>query len=272
MAEVEELIQALTDKKKLVAMIAPSFPIVFNYPGIITALKKLGFSHFVEVSVGAKKTNEQLVELMKKNPESRYITSPCPTIVRMVREQMPQYAKYFTQEVDSPMVATAKICANNYPDCQPVFIGPCIVKKLEAKEDFPQLNILVVTYEELKQVFEHFKIGIETEGGVNDRFDLAATGLTRIYPVDGGLSHSSGLLRQSQNGNVQVVSGWKSCQEAIKEFDENPNTRLLDILFCEGGCIGGPGIKSSLTAGERRQKILDYYAKNEEEENVDRKP
>lgn len=262
MAEVESLIEALTAKKKLVAMVAPSFPIVFPYPGIITALRRLGFTYITEVSVGAKKTNEELLALMEKNPAARYITSPCPTIVRMVRKQMPQYAKYFTTGVDSPMVAMAKICAEKYPGYQPVFIGPCIVKKLEAVEDHPELNILVLTYEEIKQVFEHFKINIETTGGENDKFDLAGIGLTRIYPVDGGLSHSSGLLQQSKNGEVRVVSGWKNCQEAIKDFDTNTKVRLLDILFCEGGCIGGPGIKSELNSEQRKQKILDYYAKN----------
>lgn len=261
MAEAEILIQALTAKKKLVAMVAPSFPIVFNYPGIVANLRKLGFDYITEVSVGAEKTNEELLELLKKNPESRYITSPCPTIVRMVREQMPQYAKYFTTGVDSPMVAMAKICDEKYPGYQPVFIGPCIVKKLEGKEDYPELNILVLNYEEMKQVFEHFKIDPEMENGQGDKFDLAGTGLTRIYPVDGGLSHSSGLLRQLQR-EVSVVSGWESCQQAIKEFDKDPKVRLLDILFCEGGCIGGPGIKSALNPEERKQKILDYYAKN----------
>lgn len=261
MDEVDSLIQALTAKKKLVAMIAPSFPIMFAYPGIITSLKKLGFSYFVEVAVGAKKTNEELLELMNKNPNSKYITSPCPTIVRMVRQKMPEYAKYFTTGVDSPMVATAKICAEKYPGYQPVFIGPCIVKKLEAKEDFPELNILVITYEELKQVFSHFKIEIDTQGNEGDKFDVAETGLTRIYPVDGGLSHSSGVMQKFTGGEVRVVSGWKNCPQAIKDFDQDPKARLLDILFCEGGCIGGPGIKSELNVEQRKQRILDYYAK-----------
>jgi iron only hydrogenase large subunit-like protein len=262
MAEAEELILALEQKQPLVGMIAPSFPIVFSYPGIITALKKLGFTHLAEVAVGARKTNEELIALMQKNPAARYITSPCPTIVRMVKKQMPQYAKYFTSGVDSPMVATAKICAKKFPGCRPVFIGPCLVKKLEAKEDHPELKILVVTYEELKQVFKRFQIDFNMAGAVGDKFDLYETGLTRIYPVDGGLSHSSGLLRQFQS-QVMVVSGWKNCQQAIKDFDQDSQTRLLDILFCEGGCIGGPGIKSSLTPEERKQKILDYYAKNQ---------
>jgi iron only hydrogenase large subunit-like protein len=256
MNEVDSLVQALTEKKKLVAMLAPSFPIVFSYPSIITMLRKLGFSYVVEVSLGAEKTNAELAELLKNNPTNRYITSPCPTIVRMVRQQMPQYAKYFTTGVDSPMVATAKIVKEKYPDCQPVFIGPCIVKKLEAKEDNPELNILVLTYTEISQVFAHFNI--QDEVGAQDQFDLGEVGMTKIYPIDGGLAHSSGLMESFPLGDVQTVSGWENCQKAIKDFDVNPKIRLLDILFCEGGCIGGPGIKSELATEERKKKILDY--------------
>ncbi len=256
MNEVDALIQALSEKRKLVAMLAPSFPIVFSYPEIITRLRKLGFSYVIEVSLGARKTNAELADLLKNNPNNRYITSPCPTVVRMVRQQMPKSAKYFTYGVDSPMIATAKIAKENYPDCQPVFIGPCIVKKLEATEDNPDLNILVLTYTEIVQVFNHFNIQEET--GIQDQFDLGGEGLTRIYPVDGGLSHSSGLMESFQPGEIQTVSGWKNCVEAIKNFDLNPKIRLLDILFCEGGCIGGPGIQSPLSTQERKKKILDY--------------
>jgi len=260
MTELEELIELINKKEKLVAMLAPSFPIMFDYPGIITRLKKLGFGYVMEVSEGAKKTNEELVDLMMKNPKSRYITTPCPTIVRMVKKQMPEYAKYFTHGVDSPMVATAKIAREKFPEYRPVFIGPCIVKKMEAKEDIPELGIIVVTYTEILQVFEKFKI--EEEINFEDKFDVAGTGATRLYPVDGGLSHSSGVLDKLGEGAVKIVSSWKNCIEAIRDFDTNTKIRLLDILFCDGGCIGGPGIKSGFTPQEKKQKILDYYQKN----------
>jgi len=256
MDEANTLIDLLTKKEKLVAMLAPSFPIAYKYPQIITMLKKLGFSYTVEVSAGAKKTNEELLELLKKDPNARYITSPCPTIVRMIRKIMPQYAKYFTHNVDSPMVATAKIAREAYPDYRPVFIGPCIMKKIEAKEDVPELNILVLTYVELSQVFSHF--GITEETNPNDKFDISAPGMTRLYPIDGGLSHSSGLTKGMQAGEIKVVSGAQNDIAAIKEFDTNTKIRLLDILNCPGGCIGGPGIKSDLTTEERRQKVIEY--------------
>lgn len=257
MKEVAELISLLDKKEKLVAMLAPSFPIVFKYPTIITMLKKLGFSYTAEVAAGAKKTNDELIALLKANPNTRYITSPCPTIVRMVKKTMPQYAKYFTHNVDSPMVATAKIVKEKYSDARPVFIGPCVLKKMEAAEDVPELNILVLTYKEMGEVFDHF--GVKEETNPEDKFDISETGMTRMYAIDGGLSHSSGLTDKLKPEQVKIVSGVQDNIAAIKEFDANPTIKLLDILNCPGGCIGGPGIESPLNADERGKKIIEYW-------------
>lgn len=254
MSETETLIELLKNKEKLVAMLAPSYPIMFEYPAVITMLKQLGFTYVAEVAAGAQKTNTQLLQLMKEHPKARYITSPCPTIVRMVKKIMPQYTKYFTTGVDSPMIATAKMVYDTYPGYQPVFIGPCVMKKIEAKEDAPELNILVLTYSELLDVFTHFSIGHASNP--NDRFDIASEGPTRIYPVDGGLSLSSGLTNLLPQKQIKAISGAQNDISAIKEFDINPDIKLLDILNCPGGCIGGPGIRSPLTREERREKIM----------------
>ncbi len=238
----------------MVAMLAPSFPIVWEYPGIVSRLRTLGFAGVVEVSIGAKKTNEELTALLEHHPDLRCITSPCPTIVRMIRKQFPQYARYFPEGVDSPMVATAKIVRQAYPGHRPVFIGPCIVKKLEAQEDHPELDILVVTFAEMDKIFEHLHIG-DADDSVSDQFDLSEPGLTRLYPVDGGLSHSAGIAKQLGTNAVRIVSGWERCMDAIVAFDQDPSQRLLDILYCEGGCIGGPGIVSPLDTQQRKERV-----------------
>jgi len=255
--DAELLVELINKKTKLTAMLAPSFPIAFEYPTIISSLRKLGFTYVVEVALGAQKTNEQLKEFFEKNPEARCITSPCPTIVRMIKKTMPQYTKYLSQGIDSPMVATAKIVREKYPGYKPIFIGPCVMKKMEANEDVPELEILAVTYIELQEALDHFKIGKEVNP--NEHFDLAAPGLTMMYAVDGGLSHSSSLFGEMGPEKVKIVSGAQNNIAAIKEFDQNPNIKLLDILNCPGGCIGGPGIKSELNAEQRKQKIVDYY-------------
>lgn len=257
MNEIKELIGLLKQRAKLAALLAPSFPIMYKYPGIVGKLKRVGFQYVMEVAAGADDTNKELLEALNKDKKARFIASPCPSIVRMVRQKYPRLIKYLAFAADSPMVASAKIVREKYPGFRPVFIGPCIAKKFEAKEDYPELDILVLTYKEMNQVFTDLKI---TDGPADENadFDIKEK-QTRLYPISGGLAQSSGIDEILTNEQYMVVSGWQNDTKAIEEFERNPRIKLLDILFCEGGCIMGPGIESDLTVEQRRKKIVDYW-------------
>lgn len=256
MTDSEELKLLLEKKEHLVAMVAPSFPIMYGYPEIITKLRALGFEKVVEVSAGAKRTNESVAKILKENPKSRYITSPCASFVRYIRTKHPEFIQYLAFQADSPMVATAKIVHEIYPNFKPVFIGPCMVKKLEARENYPELNILVLTYKELEQILVERNIS-SLETNPNDQFDISEEH-TRIYPFDGGLTESSGVRSILNDDEIRIASGYKNCEALLNEFEENKRIRFVDILFCEGGCINGPGINSALSIPERKKKIVDY--------------
>jgi iron only hydrogenase large subunit-like protein len=256
MTDVERLVQLLKDKQKLVAMVAPSFPIMYEPKEVVSKLKNIGFEKVVEVSVGAKETNRQLIKYLKEHPKARLITSPCASFVRYIRTKHREFIPYLAEGVDSPMVATTKLVKEKYPELQPVFIGPCIVKKLEASEDHPELNILVLTYKELDSVFSQL-LPTTYPLQTTTFFDLSESS-TRMYPTDGGLTNSSGVKNILGEDAVKIVSGYKNCEPALMEFRNNPKIRLLDILFCQDGCINGPGINSSLSIEKRKKKISDY--------------
>jgi len=256
MSETEELIQLLQTKQKLVALLAPSFPIMYAYPQIVGKLKRLGFEFVLEVSMGAHVTNEQVLAVLRANPEARFITNPCPTITRLIRNKYPQLLKYL-MKVDSPMVCTAKIALEKYPGYRPVFIGPCIAKKLESREDYPNLNILVLTYKELNQVFQ--TLGFQDNpSDIQAKFDLDWVP-ERIYPLSGGLEKSCGVEHNMSKDQIAEVSGCVECGQFLETFEKDQSIKLLDILSCPGGCIGGPGIDSSLTLDQRRQKVLNFW-------------
>lgn len=266
MNDNQNLSELLKSGQPLVAMLAPSFPIVFNPETIVGQLRRAGFQKVVEVSLGAKHTNKMLIKDLIKDETSRFITSPCPNIVRMIRTRFPEAIKYLTTSIDSPMAATAREVIKNFPGMRPVFIGPCLVKKLEAAEDCPELNIFCVTYRDLQQLFTDLKITEEIIDK-NTSFDLTGD-VTRLYPISGGLTQSSGARDILSEDDIEVVSGGKNFENAINRFLKSDHLRLLDILFCEGGCISGLGIDSSLTLEERRQKITDYWNKQKQTSNL----
>ena len=265
--EIQELFNLLEKKSKLVAMVAPSFLVDFNYPEIVGMLKRLGFEYVVEVAKGAVETNKQLLALLEVHPNNRYIASPCPAIVRMIRNKYPDLVQ-FLAPIDSPMSATAKIVAKKYPSHKKVFIGPCFVKKIEAKEDYPELDILVLTFKEIKKAFEVNNIffkGVSSRqagrpnelaplgtslfcsppqsGGVHKiiknilpkksaksySFDIVGSE-TRLYPISGGLAHSSGLNEKFTASECYIVSGPKLSEEALQKFLTEDSVKVLDIL------------------------------------------
>jgi iron only hydrogenase large subunit-like protein len=237
-------------------MLAPSFPIDFSYPEIIGKLKRLGFNKVVEISRGAEETNRQLVEALKKNPRARFITSPCPSIVRLIKTKFPELMNYLAR-IDSPMSATAKLVQKIYPELAPVFIGPCLAKKNEAKEDYPDLKIEVITYKELQKLFDENNIRDE-ENDKNSGFDVIGE-LARIYPFSGGLAKTAHLGDFLGPDEIFVVDGYQKVESALKEFEGNPRIRVLDILMCDGGCISGPGIiHNTMPKEERRERVLNY--------------
>ncbi len=212
--EIKELLNLLEKKSKLVAMLAPSFLVDFSYPEIVGMLKRLGFKYVVEVSTGAIETNKQLNVLLKRYPEKKYITSPCPSIVRMVKNKYPHIASFLTP-IDSPMIAIAKIVAKKYPNYKKVFIGPCFVKKLEAKEDHPELEILVLTYKEIAEMFKMKNISPK-KSDKSSSFDIIGP-KTRLYPISGGLAQSAGLIKKFTDPEYDVISGSKLAEKTIQE-------------------------------------------------------
>lgn len=254
--EIKKLLNLIEKKEKMVAMLAPSFPIDFSYPEIIGILKRLGFKYVVEVAAGALKTNQQLHALRKLHPHKRYITNPCPSIVRLVRNKYPHLAP-FLAPIDSPMIATAKIVAKKYPNYKKVYIGPCFVKKIEAREDHPELEILVLTYKEITEVLKLKNISPK-KSDKSSSFDIIGP-KTRLYPISGGLAQSSGLIKKLTDPQYDVISGPKLAEKNIQEFPNKPELGVLDVLYCEGGCINGAGVITKDSLDRRRQKIITYW-------------
>lgn len=253
--EIKKLLELIEKKDKMVAMLAPSFPVDFSYPEIVGMLKRLGFKYVIEVSAGAIKTNKQLLALLKLHPYRRYITTPCPTIVRLIKKKYPKLASFLTP-IDSPMIAAAKIVAEKYPNYKKVYIGPCPVKKIEAKEDRPGLEILVLTYKELSEIFKIKKI-IPKKSDRLFKFDIVGPE-TRLYAISGGLAQSSGLTQKFTDPEYDVISGQKLAEKALQEFPHKLDLRVLDILYCEGGCINGTGVITQDSLDRRRQKIITH--------------
>jgi len=249
---VAELEIEISNKSKLVAMLAPCFVAQFDYPQILQQLKDLGFDKVVELTFGAKIVNHAYHKILKKfKGKGLLISTVCPGIVQIVLKQFPQYKKNLIP-IYSPMVVMGKICRRDYPEHKVVFISPCSFKKMEA-ETTNDIDI-VISMNELEEILN--KYNIKPKKGACGKFDLFYNDYTKIYPLAGGLSKTARIkkiLKEEESKSMDGIAG-------VIEFLKNPDkkVRFLDANFCIGGCIGGPLLTPKRTLEEKKQRVLDY--------------
>ncbi|MEI7919419.1 MAG: [Fe-Fe] hydrogenase large subunit C-terminal domain-containing protein [bacterium] len=185
--ELQTLVDTLR-KEKFVCLLAPSFPVDFAYPQIILDLKKIGGEKVVELTYAAKLINMEYERILKENPTKRYICPNCPTVVKLIEVKYPELMEYII-DVGSPMVVMHNFVKKSYgPEYKTLFIGPCLAKKMEAKQygvDY------AITFKELQEIFDYCKENnvpeceftySVTEDGTPD-FDKFYNDYTKVYPL-----------------------------------------------------------------------------------------
>ena len=243
--------QSLAKKEKIVVMLAPSFVAEYEYPLIISQLRELGFDKVVELTFGAKMINREYHRILEENEKSAsklVIATVCPGITNFIKTRYPQYTKNLIR-VDSPMVATAKICKKVYPKHKICFIAPCNFKKTEASES--GIIDYCLDYSELNELLKGIKIKSKKVLG----FDKFYNDYTKVYPLSGGLSKTAHLKGVLKPGEEKVIDGILEVEKFLKNPDKK--VRFLDVTFCKGGCIGGPFVKSRDLV-ENKRKVLKY--------------
>ena len=129
--DTERAFALLGSEFRTAAMVAPSFPAEFTdiEPGrLVAMIRALGFSSVHELSLGADLVAHEYAKLLEREPQSRFITTPCPAVHSYVRKYQPRLTQ-FLAPVASPMVAMARALRHDLgDDLHVVCIGPCIAK------------------------------------------------------------------------------------------------------------------------------------------------
>ncbi len=254
---INKIISELKNQTKMIAMIAPSFPAEFEYPCIIFQLKELGFNKVTELTFGAKLVNREYHKKLKKS-KKLLISSACPGIVETIIHKFPKYKNNLIK-TDSPMIATAKICKKHYPNSKTTFISPCDFKKLEAEKS--HYVDYVIDYNQLRELLKNCKIKKNNNEMLFDRF---YNDYTKIYPLSGGLAKSANLKGILNKNEIFIADGL----DKLSKFLENPDPKIkfLDVLFCNGGCIGGPHTNQKIPLPKKTKKIIDYLKKSKKQD------
>ncbi len=251
------------------AMIAPAFIGQFSHkvtPGKLrSAFKLLGFEGMLEVALFADiLTLKEALEFDKaiKNEKDYMLTSCCcPIWLSMCRKA--GLMDHIPGSV-SPMVACGRSIKRLHPGALTVFIGPCIAKKAEAKEDDVKDAVdYVLTFQEIQDIFDIAGINLE-ELPDDDRDHSSTAG--RIYAYSGGVSEAvqNCLDRLRPNRKIPLTSqkadGVQNCKALIEQVKSgNITANFIEGMGCKGGCVGGPKVLIDYTQG--KEHVKEYGGK-----------
>ncbi len=253
-------------QNKPVALLAPSFPVDFDYPDIINILKWLWCEKVVELTYAAKLINNQYHQHFKNHPEQAWICSNCPTIVQYIKNKFPQH-KDKLMPIASPMIIMSRFIKKQYwENTKTLFVWPCLAKKIEAKTTWEVDE--AITFKELAELIEYAKtkwITIDTKKE-DSEFNNFHNNSTKIYPLDWAVAQTMNRKDILTDDQIIITDGIPQTNEAIKKMESDPNIKFLDLLSCPGWCIGWPWIISKEDKETKAQKIRDYQQKMKEKE------
>ena len=258
-SSIGEVRELLDSGDPVAAIIAPSFPAVFDETGyrrVVGMLRALGFKTVHEVAFGADLVARRYRQLMAEHPKRRFIATTCPALVEYVQRFHPALAGYLAPVV-SPMLATARVLRSMHGQAlRIVFVGPCIAKKAEQDPDRPHEINGVLTFIELQQMLD--AEGISPESVIRSEFDDPPASQGALFPISRGLLQAADISEDLMAGEVVSADGRRDFAEAIKELESGAlDARLLEVLCCDG-CIMGPGIQNDLPLFHRRSLVSRY--------------
>jgi len=265
--------ELLHTEKKVVALCAPSiageFEDITSRRNFVGMIKALGFKYVCEVAFGADLVARKYLELLSDFKGKYYITTNCPAVVYYVEKYHPNSINNLAPIV-SPMIATAKVVHKKFgADCKVVYIGPCTAAKLESERFEGDGKVdEVLTFLELRKMFAAKNI---TENTVEySLFDRPLGGKGTLFPISRGLFQSVGINEDLLTGRLISTEGRFNFIEAIKEFENLQSLRKhIDLFYCDGGCIMGPGTSPGGKKFHRRSLVIEYAKKrmNDAENN-----
>lgn len=253
-SQVVKVIQAINTGKHVTVLPAPALEGQFpaGWSQLEAALKRLGFNDVVQVGFGAEKTiAHEAEELAEKLDGGQLLmtTSCCPSYMEYVNKHA-NCLQGYVSTTPSPMVYAAQIAREKNPGTLTVFVGPCLAKRVEAVKS--GIVDYVLTFEELGAMLVAAEVFI-------DEMEMEEL---EVMPSDSarGFAISSGVAAAVQKEYKGTTALRTYCVDGIdrksaallKKAPVAINANFIEVMACEGGCVGGPGILHSPDKAKRQ--------------------
>lgn len=235
----------IRDVKNGVPITLLAAPVVVNsfadYRQVFGYLKSLGVRSFHNVLLRADITIWGYIELLRRNKQAAFLSSPCAAVTEYICRHKPQLKPYL-MPVYSPLLCTI-IYLQKYRNLTDrlAFLSPCVAKRTEIKRvDSQGYNI---TIRKLQQYMATHSIDLSRYERVD--FDDQPEGAGLTLGVYGGVSES--IAAHLPDRQFVKISGPDKVYRWLDEYEQMVSTNgsvphLAELYNCCAGCEGGTGI------------------------------
>lgn len=253
----------IRDVKNGIPITLLAAPVVVNsfadYRLVFGYLKSLGVRSFHNVLLRADITIWGYIELLRRNKQAAFLSSPCAAVTEYICRHKPQLKPYL-MPVYSPLLCTI-IYLQKYRNLTDrlAFLSPCVAKRREIKRvDSQGYNI---TIKKLQQYMATHSIDLSGYERVD--FDDRPEGAGLTLGVYGGVSES--IAAHLPDRQFVKISGPDKVYRWLDEYEQMVGKsgslpHLAELYNCRAGCEGGTGIseiqKKGLTAVDAKWSEL----------------
>jgi len=241
---IEAILEELKDMSKYKVKVALVSSVLYAQFGldvspylIRSAVRRMGFDVIMDVAFGTEASSMYLRDLIKENPNRLYISSMCPSVVKLIQIRFPSLVDYLTP-IPSPEEISAryireKLVKDGYRDEEiGIFlITPCTAKISDIKEGrgIHYINGSISVAEAYRHIIRFIK-------EVEEDYSEPVLGEGISWVRDGGEAKSLGIL------NYLVVDGVKNVLKVLDDLDlgKLKGINFVEGRMCSGGCVGGP--------------------------------
>ena len=253
----------LKNYKYNVALIAPAFYGQFSkaesIDEILTQVLKLGFDDVFEVAAGAQAISKKTKELLASGELLRpTISSACPAVMKLIAIMFPGLIGNIIP-LKSPMevsAAEARRLAAEKSGFAPseigiFFISPCAAKMTAVNDSaFGEISDVngVLSIKDI--VLNMAQNGF---GKIEEIKPLSSAGRSGVlWATTGGEAESSGAHKHI------AVSGIQNVIKVLADIDDGKlsDIEFVEVLACDGGCVGGPLVMENPFVAASRIKRL----------------
>lgn len=262
--DIVPVIEHLKSDRPVFVMFAPAtegqFGRDITMASFRKAAKEVGFTDMIEVGLGADlTTRSEAMEWHEAYEKGEMkTTSCCPAFVNLINKHYPELADNMSTSV-SPMCQLSRLLKAKYPGAVTVFVGPCIAKKSEIRDQKIEGNVdYALIYSEFEAMMK--AKGVTLEPAENDFQRSSKYG--KGYATSGGVTDSciAYLKEQGIEDDLKVlkVSGTREIKKALNLAKAGKlEEQFIEGMACEGGCFYGPsGFDHSVKAKNAREAMI----------------